>query len=291
MLGHVIKSRAEETPEQVAISVEGHHLTYAEFQATIELMSERIARLPVPLPSAATLFRLHPCDAWAAMIALRGCGIDTSATDDPALLDALPFDRPLVIYANKAPATGGDIDIAEPAPPGVASQALARDGAHHLISSGSTGGLKVLRMDPRAELAVAEARAALFSFSAETCFHIGGFGLWTAAGYKFPLAVWAAGGRVVIDRRPDFTNRFVEEGVDQAFLLPDQLDAFVNRCGENALPISGPRVITSGGFTSPATVESAVSCVTDRLTNIYTATEVNRTILIANHAGDPTEFA
>ena len=107
MLGHVIKSRAEETPEQVAISVEGHHLTYAEFQATIELMSDRIARLLVPLPSAATLFRLHPCDAWAAMIALRGCGIDTSATDDPELLDALPFDRPLVIYANKAPATGG----------------------------------------------------------------------------------------------------------------------------------------------------------------------------------------
>jgi acyl-coenzyme A synthetase/AMP-(fatty) acid ligase len=133
------------------------------------------------------------------------------------------------------------------------------------------------------EATVAKDRAAFYGFTPATVFHIANFGLWTAAGYKFPLAVWAAGGCVVIDQTSGLYRNFDKFGVTQAFLLPNMLEKLADS-QPDGLPRT--RFITSGGLMSQGVAKKVAARLSTRLLNIYTSTEVNRTILSAGFSGD-----
>jgi len=219
MSGVAIAEWSEQTPEHTAVIAHGTPYSYrflARFLLALRsrLEAENLARGSLVVLCVRSTFR-----GWLGVMALRSLGVATITLREPRMLEVLGLRQPAAILVweeetwDLAPLERAWPDLRVitipsniPRPQGRqradARTLLAQRAPHLLFSSGTTGAFKMVALDGPQEAEVARLRAETYGFGQSTVFDILNFGLWTAAGFKFPIAVWAAGGTVVRPGHP-----------------------------------------------------------------------------------------
>lgn len=301
MSGPHIARWAARFPHRPALISNGSAISYGALLRVVLGMRARLAGEVVAGGAPAAVIVRSLAECWMATTALRSLGVTTVAVRDATSLAGLDLGPLQAICVSEADHREG-LEIGgrpgvpvhsigplrpmdEPVPEDAASR-LAPRADHILYSSGTTGSYKLIAFPHAHEAEIAEARARFYAMDTNTVFNITNFGMWTAVGFKNPIAVWAAGGTLVIDETPSRMTRLASFGVNQVFLVPGGIEELLAARGPDEPRLDHLRVVVSGGMLPMPLAETVVTRLTTRLTNVYTATEINRAVLAAEYAGD-----
>jgi acyl-coenzyme A synthetase/AMP-(fatty) acid ligase len=229
-----IRRYARETPEATAIIGDLVPISYREFDRRIAAMRRTLAPRAPPAGANVVTDIQDIVLGWVVDLALRSLGLTTIAIREPAdfaslegldiaAVVTLAWGRKLEVPASAARIVLGreDLQTDEVAdePPWAAPP-----GAHILLTSGTTGRFKMVRVDAVQEQAFAEAIGEgsgdyMASFARGRVVHAFNFGHWTGAGYRAPPIVWSRGATVVIHQGPEKHRSLLPE-VTHALLTP-----------------------------------------------------------------------
>lgn len=285
---------ARRTPAHAAIVWNGTTVTYARYAQGIEAVRTTLSKAGLRPGSTAVVIIRSLLDGWTAVTALHALGVDTVAVnsiedaqglglpdvsgiviDQDALQRNMVKDSPwpgarvimmpMDLYANIPPG-------ALPGPPPEGGP----QGGHILYTSGTTGTYKKLSLDGKDEDAFCAQRAAWEAMTPDTIWYIAYLGMWTAIGFKFPPAVWHAGGCVVFEQRRDWAELFFRQRVTHAMLIPHMVDRLLE-CRENLSPepaFGHWSLVVAGGFLPATSARAVLARLTDHLDITYGTTEL-----------------
>jgi non-ribosomal peptide synthetase component E (peptide arylation enzyme) len=285
-----IAARAQKAPDATAVIVNGSRISYAGFLSSIVSARRFFEQTSLDDDVLAVICTSSILKRWLCCLALRSLGISTAvigpvriseikqhqkgaqficdqkSRSNPRLKDIL--ERPIII-------PDGFAASSDLVPSLEHSDFLTkRMGDHFLLTSGSTGIRKMVRLEARFEDERNKETIETWSFSSDTVFFALNFPLDTSVGFSKSLSVWSAGGTVVIDQR---LNRF-----DQAFLLPitdmiivpmmipEYMAAFA-RCGAHKANFT---LYVGGGFLSFEGGQTLARTVVNPVDVYYASTEV-----------------
>jgi acyl-coenzyme A synthetase/AMP-(fatty) acid ligase len=214
----------------------GTSVSYAEFHACILATRDRLARLNLPKAPVAAVMIGHLFEAWVVTLALQSLGYFTVPIDNIAQLDRcdgiglgllvrrggetpapLP-DRWIgrIVEVRLAPLSKASVDQALVA----STPPLDASGGHILMTSGTTGVYKLLKIDVKAQRVRIRNLIEIYGTTADTVAFIGSLRLFSGAGFNRPLRTWAAGGQVVLDQANEVSPWFKVTGLTDAVLTP-----------------------------------------------------------------------
>lgn len=291
MLVRKIHEIARSNPNRVAMICNDVKVTYLAFSNAIQLMAGFLKQKNLPPDRTAVVLDIDPSVQWVVVLGMRSLGLNTIAVSSLDQIDALGIKECACIVTPENYSTSpGDISKISPTAQFVAipdnffynppqdllpnQESKHQFGGHILYTSGTTGVYKKLMIESKHEAERNLQRAKLLSFTQETVWQGSDFGLWTAAGFKNPSAVWSSGGCVVLDRRVDWYKHFLSHGVNAAFLTPLKLKELLKTTRSSSLPNSRLRLTVSGGFVSVGLAEDAIRKLTSNLLIHYGTTEV-----------------
>ena len=285
---------AHRNPNKTAIVWNGVPVTYARFAHAIENVRQTLIKADLPVGSTAVLVIRSLLDGWTVVMALRALGVNTVSVASIEAGRALELrDVSCVVIAEDSLPPGGlehipwpgarmvkiPADLYAHIPPGEPPE-LSRErhpqGGHLLYTSGTTGSSKKL-LQSGAEQASRNARlAACYAMTPEHVWHVAYLGMWTAIGFKIPLAVWHAGGSVVFDQRTAWAERFFQQRITHAMLIPHMVDALLKARDllVSAPPRGGWGLAVTAGFMPARMAQAARDRLTDDLTLVYGSTEL-----------------
>ncbi|MCR9185171.1 MAG: AMP-binding protein [Halieaceae bacterium] len=284
---------ASQTPGSPAVIHNGNPISYLAFAGAIGRASREFAASVPPAPGTVAI-RIHDlADCWVATIALQALGYTTicaASLDVLASLEVGSMRAIVVSTAEGAVPKGADLApiYAMNKPFYETSSALdvpalaesAGEYGHILYTSGTTGKYKKVFKPGRTQRESDRERRAHQAFDSSTKYHMLGFGLWTAIGFKMPPAVWSCGATVIFEQRPDWAEKMIASGFTNTTLLPDQAmtlsqsDA-LQEVAEQFTPL--PAVSVGGGFTSAKVTKTLARFF--RVRSIYGCTELNIGVL------------
>lgn len=245
MLIHRIYDWAARRPEHPAVSVAGQRLNYRAFASLIEATRLHLQRNK-PQHARFALIAAAGLNGWILTIAARATGLDTIVLSGPAQIAELALgsraivlcvgETPPPAYAAAAAKQGAPI-ISVPSSayagvPRLDRRALPRDrdcGAHILLTSGTTGVYKKIRLDCIAEAARADALGQILNANEADVLFMGPIGLWTSAGHNRPVMTWYAGGCVVLSTSSNLAQALTSDGVTQLQLTVPFLATIIDQ--------------------------------------------------------------
>jgi acyl-coenzyme A synthetase/AMP-(fatty) acid ligase len=213
-----ISAHAHEFPDKIALVHERGSWSYATFARRILAARDFLSAQDLGRGRTAIVCMGWLPEAWVYSLALRSLGHATLAATDLETLARLPLgEEGCIVSLDSAPpparvglaARAGwkSIHVPETANAGaplatsrVAPGVEAEFGDQIVMTSGTTGTYKLVRRNALTELGTVPAGAAIHGLSASSVAHVGSFPLWTAGGYRWPLATWHVGGTVVYDQ-------------------------------------------------------------------------------------------
>lgn len=291
MIASRIHRWAHSQPSKPALICNGYTLDYAAFSRAIAATCGYLASFGLAPGKTAILLAGNLDNSWIINLALRSIGLNTITLASPDQIEELQIKDAACIIALQ-PQNGQDLALAS-LPPGAKFIAIPLSiykeifsgdlpapsasatpfGGYVLHTSGTTGLRKKLFFPGEFEDKRNAIRAAYFSTTRETVYHGLNYGLWTAAGFNHPPAVWHAGGTVVLDQRPEKFKAFLDHPVSWAFLDPAQLQACLKVIGTSQTAPGGFELTVAGGFLSLATAENTIRHLTKNLTALFGSTE------------------
>ena len=289
MIIHHIQCWAHSHPAKTALIYNDTPISYASFARAIEAARGFLEQQQLPAGRTAIVLVDNLMDAWTLVMALRGLGLTTIAVQSIAQAEQLNISdvacivltqRELKIHNLKGRSLVGlpvvvvpdaiyaNINIgALPSP----QENAPAFGGHILYTSGTTGTYKKVLFGG----GIDEKRNAwgirTRSLNENTVFHILKFGLWTAAGFGYPPAVWQAGGCVVFDQRENYLQNLFRHGITNTFLIPSMVRDVLRTLG--AAPRQEFELTVAGGFLPLALAEETRRQLTNKLTIWYGSTE------------------
>lgn len=295
-------------PAARCIIENGVPTTRGAFREAVARLCGLIEAAGLPERGTAGLLCGSIAENWAALWALRALGYSTVAAVDFKTLQELDIPDLVCIAASERRIARGD-PLLEGAPaslllPVPRLSAGAAEGArpqrrdlspkapHFLSSSGTLGRNKLIAMEPEHEVESSRKRARVHGNTEKTVMHNGTFGLWTAAGFRFPLNVWSAGGTIVVDTRADAFARLGAEGETDAFLVPPMIDQLIAARGPKSPKLDTTRLILAGGLLATPVIERAKRCLTPLIRNSYGVTEINNILLLLDleEVAEPEDY-
>ncbi len=284
---------ASQTPDSTAVIHNGNPISYLAFAGAIARASREFATSVSP-PPATVAIKIHDlADCWVATLALQALGYTTVCVASLDVLASLAVGsmRAIVvsaaeetvsqaqdlapIYAMHKPVYGGSRGLCLPP-----RSENTGDYGHILYTSGTTGNYKKVFKPGRTQRESDIERRQHQAFDSSTKYHMLGFGLWTAIGFKMPPAVWSGGAAVIFEQRPGWPEKLIASGFTHATLLPDQAmtlsqsDALQEAAGQC---IPRPALSVAGGFTSAKVTKTLARFF--RVRSIYGCTELNVGVL------------
>ncbi len=233
--------------------------------------------------------------AWTAELALRSLGLTTVAIRDPgdlanlsgldvvALVTLGPEGRAAALDAAAFPAAqrvaleasdwSGDGDEALAPPP------TAPPGDHILLTSGTTGRFKMVLVEAAGE--ASNVRRAVERQQAQGrggagprgMLNLLNFGLWTAAGYASPLAVWGVGATVIFHQGAEAWRSMTLPGITNATLTPAMLSQLIADAPPTIPRNDDLAISVTGGQLSFALAQQVKARLTNRLASSLGSTE------------------
>lgn len=290
-----IHDHACEHPAKTAIVYNGISISYAAFARAIAGTISYLDTQALPEGSTVVVrINILP-DCWVAVLALQALGLNTVCVKTASVVESLALGTLAGIVTSEIeagieplePGTGipGKV-IVIPHPgysssefsPGLECGGRTTTGGQILYTSGTTGSYKKVLLDGSRQLARNAERAGAFRHrQADTVYHCGEFGQWTAFGYKTPLYVWHIGGTVIFEQRPEWPQHFLESTKTNAFLMPDMARQLLDALPERRT--AGAEVelnlVVAGGFISNTLADQLRGRFSASLENVYGSTEVN----------------
>jgi acyl-CoA synthetase (AMP-forming)/AMP-acid ligase II len=286
-----IREFAAKTPEAPALIADLTPISYRDFADRIEALRRAVAARRLGPGVAAIWIDSIPV-AWVADLAFRSLGHTTLAVrsaDDFASLGEIDI-AVVVTSADERPA-GLDPSVAPTAARIVIDRSLldepasgetpplsAATGGHILLTSATTGRIKMVAREPAQDIAAYEAARPQYAQLVEATgrrviVNYFNFGLWTAAGYGASILIWSYGQTVLVHQGPDPHLSLRVPGVAYAIATP----AFLARILA-APPGSFPRnddmqLSILGGALSEAMFHQVRQRLTNRITTSVGATE------------------
>jgi acyl-coenzyme A synthetase/AMP-(fatty) acid ligase len=201
-------------------------IDYANFAKGIENFRKILQQKDLPAGTIAVVLVSHLADAWALTLALRTLGLTTIQLRSLAHIKDLGIRNVSCAVTTEREQSAHDLagntsvevktivvtreDLAAtqsgelPALP----QPIHPLGGHILYTSGTTGDLKKVMWESQLEDVRTSARSRSYGYDNAAVVHSWNFELFTGIGWKVPLAVWRAGGCVILDQRPERYERF-----------------------------------------------------------------------------------
>jgi acyl-coenzyme A synthetase/AMP-(fatty) acid ligase len=288
MIVERIHGWAQSQPAKVAVVHNDTQISYASFSRAIEDLRVRLEKEGLPAGGVAIVLAGNLLECWTLVMALRALGLTTIAVPSIAEAEQLAIRNVACVVVSERRKDAQDLSGSPLAAakvvlvPRISYSAGSDDlrhptrnpipfGGHIVYSSGTTGTYKKLLLDGANDVEINDWWIRSLSLHGDTVFNIGAFGLWTAAGFGYPPAVWQAGGCVVIDQRKDALQRLASHGVTSTFLPPALLAELVRAHG--AKPRLDIELVVSGGFLPFALAEQTIRQLTSSLTIVYASTE------------------
>ncbi len=261
----------------------------------------------LPAGKTAVVLVTHGPTLWAAILALRGLGMNTICVQSLAQVEELgikdigavvttrgdiaalgitrprAFGRRIISVPDsiwQSATTSVPTPIDDPARP---------YGGHILYTSGTTGEYKKLLIDGRQEEAQVERDLHHRQIEPESVVHMLGFGIWSGVGFKQPLSVWRAGATLVIDQGPDMLRNFFRHRPSFVSVTPVEAHDLVAQTATVRRPDKMPIVNLIGGFVSPQLYEKLRGAKFDDVMNNYGATECSH--ILRSYVADVDQLA
>jgi acyl-CoA synthetase (AMP-forming)/AMP-acid ligase II len=300
-----IFAHARETPDKTAVFHNGHGLSYRRFAALILLARRHLEERGVSRERLAVLCIRSLIDGWIIGLALRSLGVTTAFVGSmdtvarlsrepitvlctpteaelwPGLADAASrADWPLFSLAAEVfePWRTVGLDVGK-----AGAGAAPAPGAHILLTSGTTGVYKKVRMDAAAEALDAPSRAALFGFTADSVVNVFDFGLWTSVGHNMAVCVWGLGATVGLQQGPDRFRHGLTPGVTHAMTTPHMLESLARASAPPAARNHNLILFVGAGVLSPDQWRAAREILTVDVRTWIGATETGAICATAVH--------
>ncbi|MFM7008129.1 MAG: class I adenylate-forming enzyme family protein [Betaproteobacteria bacterium] len=274
-------------PEKLALIYEDTPISYANFARKIDAACAFFKKHELPAGHIAILLVANLLDGWTLGLALRALGLTTISVQSIGQAEALNLtgvacvvvtarERQFHRLEGKSMEGARVIIVEHLADSDAAAGAAARMeisvfGDHIMYTSGTTGTYKKVLIDGARDEARYDWWIRSFSYDDKTVFHIHKFGLWTAAGFGYPCAVWQAGGCVIFDQRQDHLKSLFRHGVTHTFLVPSMVKAVL--ASQRTEPRQNFEVAVAGGFLSLNLAQEVVRRLTNSLKIVYGASE------------------
>lgn len=277
-------------PEKIALIQNEVSISYGVLAQAIEVARIYFAQKNLPYGKTAVVIIERLRDAWINVLALRSLGLVTICAHSMAAARELNIGDVACVVTTQAdiasqrlhgslPA-GAQLVIVPSEGHGVAGGDIAalpreahRHGGHLLYTSGTTGLYKKVLQKGEDEDVMLERLSRIRSVSRDDVFHALNFPLWTAAGFRSPLARWYAGGTVMLDQRPGMLRGVLAPEVTNTFLIGPMLKKLLDEyVGE---PVRKKRfeVSMGAGFIPLSLVEKAKQVLGAKIVNVYASTE------------------
>lgn len=237
MLFQSIQATARQTPDRVAMTWNGEHISYRAFLSRIQLARWRLMQTDLGGPGVALVSLARLDLTWPWVLALQSLGF-TTLSCSASVASTLNIDRIAVqVGAVGGTASNAAATVAENEAVRILSSADvdgpelsdAARGGHLMLSSGTTGRPKLVYFDGSSEVSVARQIIDGMPFDERTSYFGGSFPLATAAGYRGPVRVWLAGGRLVLHQGPDPWAVFRTGGLTFGLLTPGMLQELLEQ--------------------------------------------------------------
>lgn len=297
MIIHRIYHWAQLTPQRTALVWNDQAVSYARFARGIDGVRRVFRAHDLPVGSTVVVAVHSLLDCWTVVLALRSLGLNTVAVLnlDNAVTLGLQGVSCVVTDPMKsahgqpvAQAWPGAVHIKVPnafyqqitdGPAPTLDSTWPLPGNHVIYTSGTTGRYKLLMQLAHNELVRMEERALAYGMREDEPWFVGNLCLWTAVGYRTPLAVWFLGGHVVLDQRENWAECFLRRPCG-IILVPDMVAALLAQSGQSNAPGDWPLWVTAG-FISAGQALSVRRQLTTNLHILYSSSELKRVALIA----------
>ena len=277
---------AELHPGKAAMIDRGVVYTYSDFHRFVQRMADVFENDLGDIRLAA-VFMPDLSGSWIVTLALREIGADTIVPVNPRQileldlhnLDCIVY-HPAVVDEHSLRqlaasirlykiTAGADSDFRFRDTPSIRSRP---PGSHIMLSSGTTGKHKKIRVTPDTEFDTNETTARTLNFTADTVCNSLGFGLWTAICFRQNSRVWSQGGTVVFDDRP---AHFFDHGVNRSTLIASELTKLIEfYAGREERPEPW-RLNFSGGFLPADLAEQARTALNAEVEVLFGSTEIS----------------
>ncbi len=299
MIVHRIYEWARSQPDKAAIVYQGTPLSYATFARAIEATRQFLAQCHLPAGRTAIVLVHNLVDSWLCIFALRTLGLDTIAVAAIAQAEHLSVKHDAPIVTTQAYRRTHSVEnstlpssqiITVPMSiyariHGGALPAMVNEnapcGGHVLLTSGTTGGEKMIHLDASAEDHRNAVLSASHAIDHRTIDHCVGLGLRTGMGYKTPLNVWHCGGTILIDQSKEQFSNFSALRMNMTFLVPQMLNELMAAHGARAVLDDELNLMIGGGFVSLRTVDYALKHLSKTIDITYGCTELGSVIMRA----------
>jgi acyl-CoA synthetase (AMP-forming)/AMP-acid ligase II len=249
-----IFDHARATPDKTAVVHNGHALTYRRFAALVLLARRHFEAAGAGRGRLAILCVHSLIDGWIFGLALRSLGADTVIARGMADLSALGVQRACLVSTPTEARGWPELSAfaaqagAPLIRPGLEAfdgwEAITLDrlpinepsGGQLLLTSGTTGLYKKVRMDSTAEERDWPSRAKVFGFASDSVVNVFDFGLWTSVGHNVPVCVWSLGGGVGLQQGPHLRRFRGTPGMTHALVTPHMLSTLLEHANAEAAP-------------------------------------------------------
>jgi len=265
MLTQRIFHWADQTPDRLAVDLDGRGWSYAAFARHIAIARGWFADRGWIGGGIAVLAIRKLIDFWVLSLALRSLGVTTFAATEPAVVARLSL--PDVRGVVTSPAEDWPGLEAACAEAGLTLAAVSLQGGrpldlgagprhafagHILETSGTTGEFKQVLMDPAFEAAFLARRLAVNGIDRGSVVAAFSFPVGSGVGYKSPAGAWTVGASILLRQDGRFTESLAHPGLTHATMTPLLLATLLALPGD-AFPFNPDLVlsVTGGALTRP----------------------------------------
>ncbi|MFI4975200.1 MAG: class I adenylate-forming enzyme family protein [Caulobacterales bacterium] len=301
-----IFDHALQSPGRTAVIRDRTPITYLAFAQRIEAARRHLARQRLKPRAVAVLCVKDVVDTWVLALALQSLGQTTVAIPEAHIIPQLALRdiAGLVVSgAEDIPSLPpGDAVRLVRVPVDVLAGALgeaegdapaSRSPAGRLmLTSGTTGVIKKVLIEPSTEELQVQRRVALYQLTQESVVNVFDWGPWSSVGLIVPLAAWSVGGAFEV-AQPAASGGFAGT-FTHAVATPTMLQRLLADPAQRPWP-GAPRLWVTGSALSPAVAADTLARLTPNVVQsvastevgVWTATPIEKPADVASHLPIP----
>ena len=280
---------AHTQPDKTAIIHNDVVWSYAAFARAIELQRIFFMRQALPVGKIAVVVIDHRVHAWCVLHALRSLGLTTVVETSMTVAAQLQLNDVACVVVKEGDQQHPELRAfagipilvaADTTMPPEASACVIPSAVEHtqtgdviLLSSGTTGRIKKIRISAEFDAARNMSKAQEFGIDDTTWLHNVVYPMSMLGGYRLPDTVWWCGGTVVYDQRPNALEHLLDYPITLCFMSPSVAEAF------NQTPSARPKpgqltMLVGGGRFSDTAARALIAKTGATLRLAYGSTEL-----------------
>ena len=286
-------------PAKPAIICNGVEISYRALFSAIQALRRALEREGLEPGTTAIIVSGDPVKSWLLVLALGNIGLNTICVPSVAHAKTLNLANVSCVVVTRSDVKS--LDLPTGGFPGVkmiivpsdafrnseqeSQSAVSPDKSGHvghiIYTSGTTGTNKKVFVDFDVARRLDQLGARGEWINKDTVFFGGDLGLWTAIGFRAPLAVWYFGGSVVFDFEPNKFERAFRHSVNLIMLTPQMVKQLLKSTEPSDKAFYDGELFVTSGFLPLASANQLFKRVTRQIRIGYGSSELGTYALIS----------